>query len=49
MKRVTIGPPLRLEKEGELEFQLAPAMANGENAWIALIERELRDSAPHAQ
>jgi hypothetical protein len=49
LDRVTIGPPLRLEPEGKLEFQLAPAMSTGENAWIALIEREVRNIAPHAQ
>ena len=49
LDRVTIGPPLRLEPQDKLEFLLAPAMSNGENAWIALIEREVRDIAPHAQ
>lgn len=48
-KLVTIGPPLRIEHQGEAELHLAPAMQNGENAWIALVEREARDLAPEAQ
>ncbi len=46
---VTIGPPLRLLREGKTEWRMAPAMRNGENAWIALVEREARDVAPEAQ
>jgi hypothetical protein len=48
-KRVTIGPPLRREKQGKAEFHLAPVLRNGENAWIALVEREVRNAAPEAQ
>jgi ABC-type amino acid transport substrate-binding protein len=47
--RITIGPPLRKLKEGKTEWRVAPAMRNGENAWIALIEREARNAAPEAQ
>jgi hypothetical protein len=47
--RVTIGPPLRIEKQGKTEFHLAPVMRNGENAWIALVEREAREVAPETQ
>lgn len=46
VRLVTIGPPLKAEKLGKAEFQLAPVMKNGENAWIALVEREARDVAP---
>lgn len=46
---VTIGPPLRREKQGKVEFHLAPVMRNGENAWIGLVEREARNLAPEAQ
>jgi hypothetical protein len=46
---VTFGPPLRIERHGKAEFHLAPLMRNGENAWIALVEREARDVAPEAQ
>ncbi|HZW46129.1 MAG TPA: hypothetical protein VFF61_01270, partial [Microvirga sp.] len=46
---VTFGPPLRVEKQGKTTFHLTAAMRNGENAWIALVEREARDVAPEAQ
>lgn len=46
---VTIGPPLRIEKQGKAEFHLAPVMRNGENAWITLVEREVRALSPQAQ
>ncbi|CAA9490112.1 MAG: hypothetical protein AVDCRST_MAG44-158 [uncultured Sphingomonas sp.] len=46
---VTIGPPLRKLRHGKIEWRVAPAMRNGENAWIALIEREARNVAPEAQ
>ena len=46
---VTIGPPLRKEKQSKAEFHLAPVMQNGENAWIALVEREVRNFAPAAR
>lgn len=42
---VDIGPPLRTGKRGKTEFVLAPVMRNGENAWIALVEAEARNSA----
>jgi hypothetical protein len=48
-KLVTIGPPLRREMQGKTEFRLAPVLRNGENAWIALVEREVRNAAPEAQ
>lgn len=46
---VTIGPPLRVERQGRAELHLAPVMQNGENGWIALVEREARNVAPEAQ
>ena len=46
---VTMGPPLLRGKHGKTEFHLAPVMRNGENAWIALVEREVRNVAPEAQ
>ncbi|HEX8641096.1 MAG TPA: hypothetical protein VF704_08045 [Allosphingosinicella sp.] len=46
---VTIGPPIKRRMQGDVEFRLAPAMRNGENAWIALVEREARDVAPDAR
>ena len=42
---VSFGPPLRVEKQGKTEFHLTAAMRNGENAWIALVERETRNIA----
>lgn len=47
--RVTVGPPLERTFDGKIHEQLAPAMRNGENAWISLVEREVRDLAPEAQ
>lgn len=44
--RVTIGPPLRIEMQGKTEIHLAPVMRNGENAWIAVVEKAARDAAP---
>jgi hypothetical protein len=44
--RVTIGPPLRIEMQGKTEVHLAPVMRNGENAWIAVVEKAARDAAP---
>ena len=49
MRRVTIGPPLKRKTRDRVEFHLAPAMRNGENAWISLVEAEVRDLAPQAQ
>jgi ABC-type phosphate/phosphonate transport system substrate-binding protein len=46
---VTFGPPLLVEQQGKTTFHLTAAMRNGENAWIALIEREARNLAPEAQ
>jgi hypothetical protein len=40
---------LRREKQGKTEFHLAPVLRNGENAWIGLVEREVRNAAPQAQ
>jgi hypothetical protein len=48
-ERVTLAPALRHQEEGESEFQLAPAMRNGENGWIALVERQARDAAMQAR
>ena len=48
-KLVAIGPPIHVEHQGDTVLELAPAMQNGENAWIALVEREARDLAPEAQ
>jgi hypothetical protein len=47
--RVTVGPPLERSIRGKSHHQLAPVMRNGENAWISMIEREVRDLAPEAQ
>jgi hypothetical protein len=43
---VTIGPPLKVEKSGKTSFELSTAVRNGENAWVALVERETRNVAP---
>jgi len=40
---VSLTPPLATEKQGKTEIILAAAMANGENEWISLVEREARD------
>lgn len=42
---VAIIEPLATRRAGKRTFELAPAARNGENRWIALIEREVRDSA----
>jgi hypothetical protein len=47
--RVTFGPPLRTERQGRSELLLRPVMRNGENGWIALVERQARDVAPSQQ
>jgi ABC-type amino acid transport substrate-binding protein len=39
---VSLTPPLATEKQGRTEIILAAAMANGENEWISLLEREAR-------
>lgn len=46
--RIAIGPPVREQFEGRMRQQVAPAMRNGENAWIALVERRARDLAARA-
>ena len=40
---VALTPPLATEKQGKTEIVLAAAMANGENEWISLVEREARE------
>ena len=42
---VAIIEPLSIRRAGKRVLELAPAVQNGENRWIALIEREVRDSA----
>lgn len=39
---VTLSPPLATEKQRDTEIVLAAAMRNGENEWVALVEREAR-------
>lgn len=39
---VALSPPLATTKQGKTEIILAAAMANGENEWISLVEREAR-------
>jgi ABC-type amino acid transport substrate-binding protein len=39
---VSLTPPLAKAKQGKTEIILAAAMQNGENEWIALVEREAR-------
>jgi hypothetical protein len=40
---VAIVEPLATRRLGKRAFELAPAAQNGENRWIALVEREVRD------
>jgi hypothetical protein len=47
--RLTVGPALTRSLSGKTSHHLAPVMRNGENAWISLIESEVRDLAPEAQ
>ena len=42
---VAIIEPLATRREGKRVLELAPAARNGENRWIALVEREVRDGA----
>jgi len=42
---VAIIEPLTTRVIGGRVFELAPVARNGENRWIALVEREVRDSA----
>lgn len=44
--RVTVGPPLQQSASGKIHHQFAPVMRNGENAWISLVEREVRNLGP---
>jgi hypothetical protein len=48
-QRVTIGPKLKSERQGMAEWHLAPAMRNGENGWIGLVEQEARNTSPALQ
>ncbi|MDT9599425.1 transglycosylase SLT domain-containing protein [Sphingosinicella rhizophila] len=41
-KRVTILPPLDVESRGAQRIELSAMAANGENAWIMLLERSAR-------
>ncbi len=41
---VTVIEPIARSRSGERTLHLAPAAANGENRWIALVEREVRDA-----
>lgn len=41
---VTIIEPLSRRREGKRRLGLSPVAVNGENRWIALLEREVRDS-----
>jgi hypothetical protein len=47
--RVTFGPPLKTDWQGKSQLLLRPVMQNGENGWIALIERQARKVAPSPQ
>jgi ABC-type amino acid transport substrate-binding protein len=39
---VTLSPPLATARQGKTDILTSAAMQNGENAWIALVEREAR-------
>lgn len=41
-RRVHLLPPLAREARGESEVESTAAIANGENGWIMLVEREAR-------
>jgi hypothetical protein len=41
---VAVIEPLASRKKGERRFEIAPVTRNGENRWVALIEREVRDT-----
>ena len=45
MTPVAIIEPLSTRREGKRVLELAPVARNGENRWIALVEREVRDMA----
>ena len=42
-KSVAIAEPLATRTVGGHAIELAPAARNGENRWVALVEREVRD------
>jgi hypothetical protein len=42
---VAVIEPLSIRREGKRWLGLSPVARNGENRWIALIEREVRDSS----
>ena len=42
---VSLIEPLRRRREGKHRLGLSPVAANGENRWVALLEREVRNSA----
>jgi len=44
MAEVAVIEPLVKRREGDRIIGLSPVAANGENRWIALLEREVRDS-----
>ena len=41
---VAVIEPLAKRREGKRVLGLSPVAANGENRWVALLEREVRDS-----
>jgi hypothetical protein len=41
---VAVIEPLTSRKKGKRRFEIAPVTRNGENRWVALVEREVRDS-----
>ena len=41
---VAVIEPLASRKRGERRFEVAPVTRNGENRWVALVEREVRDT-----
>ncbi len=43
MRQVAVLEPLSRRTVGKRVHGLSPATANGENRWIALVEREIRD------
>ena len=45
LSAVAILEPLSSRKVGQRTLNLAPVARNGENRWVALVEREIRDSA----
>ena len=45
LSSVAILEPLSTRKVGGRTLGLAPVVRNGENRWVGLVEREVRDSA----